>query len=115
MKFEQIRQILNAQVVCCEEHMATEASAAAYASDMMSDVLAFVTDQTVLLTGLVNEQVIRTAAMLDMRCIILVRSKQPTPGMIQLAKQNDIAIMTTGFNLYESCGMLYSNGLKEGC
>ena len=56
MKFEQIRQILNAQVLCCEEIMEDEASTEAYASDMMSDVLAFVTDQTVLLTGLVNEQ-----------------------------------------------------------
>lgn len=114
MKFEQIRQILNAQVVCCEELIDAEASSEAYASDMMSDVLAFVTDQTVLLTGLINEQVIRTAAMLDMRCIILVRGKQPTPGMIQLAKQNGIALMTTGFNLYESCGRLYSSSLREG-
>ncbi len=114
MKFEQIRQILNAQTVCCPELMSSEASATAYASDMMSDVLAFVTDQTVLLTGLINEQVIRTAAMLDMRCVILVRGKQPTPGMLQLAKQNGIAILTTGFNLYESCGRLWSNGLREG-
>ena len=82
MKFEQIRQILNAKVLCCEEILEAEASAEAYASDMMSDVLAFVTDQTVLLTGLVNEQVIRTAAMLDMHCIIIVRGKQPTPGMV---------------------------------
>lgn len=115
MKYEQIRQILNAQVACGEELMDSEASTTAYASDMMSDVLAFVTDQDVLLTGLVNEQVIRTAAMLDMRCVILVRGKQPTSGMLQLAKQNSIAILTTGFNLYESCGNLFSNGLREGC
>ena len=115
MKFEQIRQILNAQVTCCPELMDTESSAAAYASDMMSDVLAFVSDQTVLLTGLINEQVIRTAAMLDMRCVILVRGKQPTPGMLQLAQQNGIAILTTGFNLYEACGKLFSSGLREGC
>ena len=114
MKFEQIRQILNAQVLCCEEIMEDEASTEAYASDMMSDVLAFVTDQTVLFTGLVNEQVIRTAAMLDMHCIIIVRGKQPTPGMIQLARQNGIAMLTTGFNLFESCGKLYSSGMREG-
>ena len=114
MKFEQIRQILNAQVLCCDEIMEDEASTEAYASDMMSDVLAFVTDQTVLLTGLVNEQVIRTAAMLDMHCIIIVRGKQPTAGMIQLARQNGIALLTTGFNLFESCGMLYLSGMREG-
>ncbi len=115
MKFESIRQILNAQAVCCTDRLEEEASSEAYASDMMSDVLAFVTEQTILLTGLINEQVIRTAAMLDMHCIILVRGKQPTPGMLQLAKQNDLLLMTTGFNLYESCGLLYSNGLREGC
>ena len=114
MKFEQIRQILNAKVLCCEEILEAEASAEAYASDMMSDVLAFVTDQTVLLTGLVNEQVIRTAAMLDMHCIIIVRGKQPTPGMVQLVRQNGIALMATGFNLFNSCGRLYSSGMREG-
>ncbi len=113
MKFEQIRQILNAEAACGAELLDSEASPAAYASDMMSDVLAFVTDQTVLLTGLINEQVIRTAAMLDMRCVILVRGKQPTEGMLQLAKQNGIAILTTGYNLYESCGRLFRSGLRE--
>ena len=114
MKFEQIRQILNAQVLCCDELLEGEASTEAYASDMMSDVLAFVTDQTVLLTGLINEQVIRTAAMLDMHCIVLVRGKQATPGMVQLAKQNGIALMTTGLNLFNSCGRLYSAGMRTG-
>ena len=114
MKFDQIRQILNAEVLCCEEIMEDEASSEAYASDMMSDVLAFVTDQTVLLTGLVNEQVIRTAAMLDMHCIVIVRGKQPTPGMVQLAWQNGIAMMATGFNLFNSCGRLYTAGMRTG-
>lgn len=49
-------------------------------SDMMSDVLAYVKDQAVLLTGLVNSQVIRTAEMMDMRCIVFVRSKKPNEG-----------------------------------
>ena len=114
MKFDQIRQILNAEVLCCEEIMEDEASAEAYASDMMSDVLAFVTDQTVLLTGLVNEQVIRTAAMLDMHCIVIVRGKQPTPGMVQLASKNGIAMMATAFNLFNSCGRLYTAGMRTG-
>ena len=94
--------------------MEDEASSEAYASDMMSDVLAFVTDQTVLLTGLVNEQVIRTAAMLDMHCIVIVRGKQPTPGMVQLARQNGIAMMATGYNLFNSCGRLYTAGMRTG-
>ena len=114
MKFDQIRQILNAEVLCCEEIMEDEASSEAYASDMMSDVLAFATNQSVLITGLLNPQVVRTAMMLDMHCIVIVRGKQPTPGMVQLARQNGIAMLTTGFNLFESCGKLYSSGMREG-
>ena len=114
MKFEQLKQILDAKALCCEELLEAQSSDSAYASDMMSDVLAFVTDQTVLLTGLVNEQVVRTAAMLDMRCVILVRGKTPAPGMLELAKQNGIMLLSTEYNLYESCGRLYKNGLCAG-
>lgn len=114
MKFEQIRQILHASALCCDELLDAEASDTAYASDMMSDVLAFVTDQTVLLTGLVNEQVVRTAAMLDMRCVILVRGKTPAVGMLELARRNGIMLLSTEYNLYESCGRLYQNGLCAG-
>ena len=77
----------------------------------MSDVLAYVKDQAVLLTGLVNSQVIRTAVMMDMLCIVFVRSKAPTEEMIELAKESGIVVMTTDKRLYEACGLLYSNGL----
>ena len=77
----------------------------------MSDVLAYVTDQAVLLTGLVNPQVIRTALMMDMVCIIFVRSKTPSEEMIKLAEENGIVMMNTNKTLYNTCGILYSNGL----
>ena len=83
----------------------------AFGSDMMSDVLAFVTDQTVLLTGLVNEQVIRTAAMLDMHCIIIVRGKKATDEIKTLAAQNHIALLETKLTMYEASGKLYEGGL----
>ena len=78
----------------------------------MSDVLAYVKDQAVLLTGLVNSQVIRTAVMMDMLCIVFVRSKEPTEEMIKLARESGIVILTTDKRLYEACGLLYSNGLN---
>ena len=77
----------------------------------MSDVLAYVKDQAVLLTGLVNPQVIRTAVMMDMVCIVFVRSKMPSQDMIDLAKDSGIVIMNTDKRLYEACGLLYTNGL----
>ncbi len=65
-----------------------------------------------LLTGLVNPQVVRTAEMMDMVCIVFVRSKTPTPEMIELAEDNGIVIMRTDKRLYEACGLLYSGGLS---
>lgn len=79
----------------------------------MSDVLAFVKDQAVLMTGLVNPQVIRTAVMMDMVCIVFVRSKTPSEEMLSLARDNGIVIMRSERRLYEACGIMYSNGLGK--
>lgn len=77
----------------------------------MSDVLVYVKDQAVLLTGLVNAQVVRTAEMMDMVCIVFVRSKEPTEEMIALAEEQGLVLMTTRMRMYEACGILYAAGL----
>ncbi|MBR5134753.1 MAG: hypothetical protein IKV35_04060, partial [Clostridia bacterium] len=68
----------------------------------------------VLLTGLVNAQVIRTAQMMDMICIVFVRSKRPSDDMIELAREAGITVMTTTKRMYEACGLLYEAGLGNG-
>ena len=110
MKIGTIKELLDAQTICCDEGLAKNVYSAC-GSDMMSDVLAYVKDQAVLLTGLVNSQVIRTAEMMDMNCIVFVRSKVPTAEMIELAKENGIVLLATKKRMYEACGILYSNGL----
>lgn len=110
MKISQMQELLDAKVVCCEENLDHEVFSAC-GCDLMSDVLAYVKDQAVLLTGLVNPQVIRTAVMMDMNCIVFVRSKMPTKEMVDLAKESGIVVMTCDKRLYEACGLLYSNGL----
>ena len=110
MKICTIKDLLNADVICNEEHLGKHVYSAC-GSDMMSDVLAYVKDQAVLLTGLVNSQVIRTAEMMDMVCIVLVRSKLPTPEMIELARESGIVLMATKKRMYEACGLLYCSGL----
>lgn len=107
-----MQELLNARVLCCENNLGKHVYSA-FGCDLMSDVLAFAKDEVVLLTGLVNPQVIRTALMMDMTCIIFVRSKIPNEEMIDLAKEHGIVMMTTENNLYTSCGILYSNGLSE--
>ena len=113
MKISTIKELLGAQVLCNEEKLADHVYSAC-GSDMMSDVLAYVKNQAVLLTGLVNAQVIRTAEMMDMVCVVFVRSKHPTQEMIELAKECDIVVLSTDMRMYEACGLLYSNGLKAG-
>ena len=110
MKISKMQELLDAKVLCCEENLGKHVYSA-FGCDLMSDVLAYVTDQAVLLTGLVNPQVIRTALMMDMICIVFVRSKGPSAEMLELAKDSGIVIMRTDKTLYNSCGLLYSNGL----
>ena len=116
MKISKVAELLNASV-CIGGEMLDDEVHSACGSDMMSDVLAFVKDQAVLLTGLVNPQVIRTAEMMDMRCIVFVRSKMPTQAMLELADECGIVVLASKLRMYEACGVLYSNGLntlKEG-
>ncbi len=110
MKISTIKELLDAEVLCCEDSLSRHVYSAC-GCDLMSDVLAYVKDQAVLLTGLVNPQVIRTAVMMDMVCVVFVRSKTPTEEMLELAKESGIVIMTADKRLYEACGILYSNGL----
>lgn len=110
MKISTIKDLLEADVICNEELLGKHVYSAC-GSDMMSDVLAYVKDQAVLMTGLVNSQVVRTAEMMDMVCIVFVRSKKPTPEMIELARESGIVLMATERRMYEACGILYQNGL----
>ncbi|MBQ7347715.1 MAG: hypothetical protein IJW55_07135 [Clostridia bacterium] len=110
MKIATIKELLDAEVVCGEELLEKEVYSAC-GSDMMSDVLAYVKDQAVLLTGLVNPQVVRTAVMMDMVCIVFVRSKAPTEEMIELAHESGLVLMKSRKRMYEACGKLYAGGL----
>ena len=110
MQIQKIAALLDATVLCGEKYLDEEVRSAC-GSDMMSDVLAYVKDQAVLLTGLVNPQVVRTAMMMDMRCLVFVRSKRPTEDMVELARENHIAVLITDLRMYEACGTLYVNGL----
>ena len=114
MKISEIKNILGAEVICGEDILDRDAKSA-FGSDLMSDVLAFAKEQSVLLTGLVNPQAIRTALMLDMPCVVFVRGKQPNETIVALAKDRGIVLMTTPHRMFTACGLLYQNGLKGGC
>ena len=112
MKISEIGKLLDAQLLCGEEHLESEVISAC-CSDMMSDVLAYVKDQGVLITGLINSQVIRTANMMDMICIVFVRGKKPTEEMVELAEECGIAVMCSEKRAFEASGILYAAGLSH--
>ncbi len=110
MNLYEIREILDAEVLCCADRLEREVKSAC-ASDFMSDVLAYVKDQGLLLTGMVNPQVVRTAEMMDMQCIVFVRGKVPDAGILELARERDIVVMTSPIRMFIACGLLYQKGL----
>ena len=114
MRLSDIKQILNATVLWGEDRLDREVMSAC-GSDFMSDVLAFVKNQALLLTGLVNPQVVRTADMVEMKCIVFVRGKVPGKDILSLAEDRDIVVMTCPKRMYEACGLLYYNGLRGNC
>jgi len=113
MTIKEITDLLEAEVLCGEEILQKEVNKA-FASDMMSDVLAYADPISVLLTGLCNPQVIRTAEMLDISCIVFVRGKNPDEAMLQLADEMDIAVLATPLYMFNACGYLYKEGMLGG-
>lgn len=114
MNVRRIAEILSAEILCCDELADSVDIHSACGSDMMSDVLAYVKDQGMLLTGLVNPQVIRTAEMMDMCCIAFVRGKRPDAAMTELARGKNIILLATAERMYPACGKLYKAGLDAG-
>ena len=112
MTVTDVVSILDARIIYGNTALLNQEVHNACGSDMMSDVLAFVKEQSVLLTGLVNPQVIRTAEMMDMLCIVFVRGKEPTPEMIKLAEERGIVLLSSPIRMFTACGLLYENGLK---
>ncbi len=113
MKLRDVKEILDADVIVGEEKLDMEVKTA-FGADLMSDVIAFAKAGSLLLTGLTNAQVVKTATSLNIAAIILVRGKKPSTEAINLAKQLQIPILTTRYILFETAGRLYAEGIV-GC
>lgn len=112
MRLNDIKDILEAKVITGEEFLGKEINSA-YGSDLMSDVLTFVKPGSMLITGLINSQVVRTAEIADISAICFVCDKEPQIETIQLAKKNKIPLLATKFSMYESCGLLFKEGVSS--
>ncbi|PKN72854.1 MAG: hypothetical protein CVU52_07610 [Deltaproteobacteria bacterium HGW-Deltaproteobacteria-10] len=113
MKLRDVKEILDADVIVGEDKLDMEVKTA-FGADLMSDVLAFAKAGSILLTGLTNDQVIRTADILDIAAIILVRGKRASADTVNLARELKIPILSTKYILFETAGRLYEKGMV-GC
>lgn len=111
MLIRDLIKTVDARVLCGEDKLDTEVHSAC-GSDLMSDVLAFVKDKTVLITGLTNTHVMRTAEMLDINCIIFARGKEPGEDVLDMARELGIVVLTTAHTTYTTCGLLYMAGIR---
>ena len=113
MNLKEIAEILDAETVSSTDTEAIDIPNV-YACDLMSDVLAFCPPGALLLTGLTNVQIVRTAQMLDLPAVVFVRGKKPLEETLALAKENGIPVLMTKRSLYETCGLLFQKGLAPG-
>jgi predicted transcriptional regulator len=113
MKLEAVREILNCRVIGGGDKLDQEIEVGCGA-DLMSDVLAFIKPNALLLTGLTNVQSVRTAAVAEVKAIVYVRGKFPDKDAVAVALEEGIVLLATNLPLYESCGRLYAHGLPGG-
>ena len=112
MKLKEIKELLEAEVLSGQYDPETEILIGC-SSDLMSEILAFGKPGSILLTSLMNIQVINTANVADIKAVCFVMGKTPTENIINLAKKNDIVVLITELTTFESCGRLYKNGIKS--
>ena len=110
MNLSELVEILAGRILV-ENHGMDEDMPVGGAADLMSDVLAFGQEGMVLMTGLTNPQVIRTAEMAGVKVVVFVRGKTPPPETIELARESGVTVVSTGYTMYEACGRLYKGGL----
>lgn len=111
MKINDIVSLLNGTILCGNVSP-DDAVAFCFASDLMSDVLTVRRSDFLLMTGLANVQSIRTAEMSDLRYVLLVRGKNPTPDMLELAEDNDMVLIQCPYSMFKSAGILYAAGMQ---
>ena len=110
MTIREIMHLVEAELIFGEDKLDVQVEQA-FAADLMSDVLTFAKEGSILLTGLTNPQVVRTAEMLDLPAILFVRGKRPQEEAIDLARDSGIPLLATPYILFETCGRLYKAGI----
>lgn len=110
MRLSEVLKIVNGRVISLNVNPNIEVQQG-FAADLMSDALRYRLCEALLVSGLANPQVVRTAEMADVKAILMVRGKMPPPETLDLAEEVGIPFLGTDMTMFESCGRLYGAGL----
>ncbi len=110
LSIEELIKILDASVVL-DRGWLKDGISCVYASDLMSDILSHSRPNSLLLTGLINSQTVRTAEMVEIVAVCFIHGKLPHAETIELAQQNELPLLTTRLSMFEACGKLYNAGI----
>ena len=112
MNIRELMQIIDGTLISQQANLNREIKGG-FGADLMSDVLASIQPEAVLLTGLCNPQVVRTAQMADVSAVVLVRGKQPPVETVRLASEECLPLISTPYGMFEVCGRLHDAGLAS--
>ncbi|HIE39234.1 MAG TPA: hypothetical protein EYH30_10295 [Anaerolineales bacterium] len=112
MKLHEVLEAIEGKVIAGDADLDMEVQMGCGA-DLMSDVLAFTHEGTLLMSGLTNPQVVRTAEMAGIKAIVFVRGKVPPPETVALAEEKGIPLLASKYTMFETCGRLYQAGLPS--
>jgi predicted transcriptional regulator len=113
MTLKEVIELLDASVLYLDPSDENKNVSTVEASDLMSDILASVNVPDLLLTGLTNPQVVRTASIFGIKAVIIVKGKKVEQKIVDLAKEEGISIMSTEDDLFEASGKLYARGIRR--
>ena len=111
MKIENIIQLLDAKIVCGSHRISDDISYA-FSSDLMSDVLTLDAENMLLITGLANVQIIRTAEVAEIHHLVIVRNKKVSEDLVELANELNMILIESPYSMFKASGILYANGLN---
>ena len=112
MKLGQVLELIDGKVISKNVDLDQEIKMGC-GSDLMSDVLAFTHEGTLLMSGLTNPQVVRAAEMAGIKAIVFVRGKIPPPETVALAEEKGIPLLASKYTMFETCGRIYQAGLPS--
>jgi len=111
MKIEKIVQLLDAKILCGHQRISDDIKKA-FSSDLMSDVLTLDTENLLLITGLANVQIIRTAEVAEIHHLVVVRNKKVSEAIVELADSLNMVIIESPYSMFKASGILYANGIN---